>query len=113
MASVLWMMTFAVVATTTTASLSTAATTTFALSIADANLGGCGWNRCVNCSGGAGGAVVPCGPQHQICIGKPSPPSYTFHLADPSCDINDPNGPFYDPVPVSYTHLTLPTILLV
>ena len=47
--------------------------------------GGCGWSRCVNCTGG------PCGPSSQKCIGKPPGP-YTFHLADPSCDINDPNG---------------------
>ena len=28
----------------------------------------------------------------------PRKPEYTFHLADPTCDINDPNGPMYDPV---------------
>ena len=40
--------------------------------------------------------MVPCGPQHQTCTG--TPPTYRYHLADSSCDINDPNGPFYDPV---------------
>ena len=55
---------------------------------------GCGWQRCVNCT--EGGAVVPCSPAHQTCIGKS--PEYTFHLADKTCNINDPNGPFYDPV---------------
>jgi len=53
-------------------------------------LSGCGWSRCVNCTGG------PCSPANQKCIGNP--PKYTFHLNDPTCDINDPNGPFYDPV---------------
>ena len=53
-------------------------------------LGGCGWHRCVNCTGG------PCTPQNQKCLG--STPKYAFHLNDPHCDINDPNGPFYDPV---------------
>lgn len=60
-------------------------------------LGGCGWSRCVHCTDTPGGPVVPCGPQHQKCIAKDKP-KYTFHLADPTCDINDPNGPMYDPV---------------
>jgi hypothetical protein len=47
-------------------------------------LGGCGWSRCVNCVGG------PCTPENQKCIGKV--PKYTFHLADPTCDINDPSN---------------------
>ncbi|CAE7947125.1 CWINV4 [Symbiodinium sp. KB8] len=46
--------------------------------------------RHVNCRDG------PCAPGNDRCIG--SSPTYTFHLADPTCDINDPNGPFYDPV---------------
>ena len=75
------------------------ASATASLLTTDPNLGGCGWSRCVNCSG-TGGSVVPCGPRHQTCIGKP--PSYTFHLADPTCDINDPNGPMYDPVHKMY-----------
>eukprot|EP00937_MAST-01D_sp_MAST-1D-sp2_P004367 g4367.t1 len=64
----------------------------------DENLGGCGWSRCVNCTDTPGGAVVPCGPSHPKCIADKDKPVYTFHLADPTCDINDPNGPFYDPV---------------
>lgn len=51
---------------------------------------GCGWSRCVDCQGG------PCAPGNEQCLGRP--PTYTFHLADSTCDINDPNGPFYDPV---------------
>ena len=44
------------------------------------------------------GPIVPCGPEHQKCIAAADKPKYTFHLADPTCDINDPNGPMYDPV---------------
>ncbi len=65
------------------------------------NLGGCGWQRCVNCTTSTGG-VVPCGPAHQHCLASANKPTYRFHLADPSCDINDPNGPFYDPVHKMY-----------
>ena len=61
-------------------------------------LGGCGWSRCVNCTDTPGGAIVPCGPAHPRCIADADKPKYTFHLADPTCDINDPNGPMYDPV---------------
>jgi len=61
-------------------------------------LGGCGWSRCVNCTDAKGGPVVPCGPAHQQCIADADKPTYAFHLADPTCDINDPNGPMYDPV---------------
>jgi hypothetical protein len=57
---------------------------------ATSEMGGCGWSKCYNCVGGH------CSPANQKCTGKP--PKYTFHLADPTCDINDPNGPFYDPV---------------
>ena len=57
---------------------------------ATSEMGGCGWSKCYNCVGGH------CSPTNQKCTGKP--PKYTFHLADPTCDINDPNGPFYDPV---------------
>ena len=35
---------------------------------------------------GVGG---PCTPENQKCIGDV--PKYTFHLADPTCDINDPS----------------------
>ena len=58
------------------------------------SVGGCGWSKCFNCVGGH------CSPANQKCTGKP--PKYTFHLADPTCDINDPNGPMYDPVHKMY-----------
>jgi len=39
----------------------------------------------------------PCGPGNDICtVGSPT--RFVFHLSDVACDINDPNGPFYDPV---------------
>jgi hypothetical protein len=39
----------------------------------------------------------PCGPGNQRCTPGSEPKIvYTFHLADASCGINDPNGPFYD-----------------
>lgn len=60
--------------------------------------GGCGWSRCVNCTDDPNGPIVPCGPLHQKCVAAPDKPTYKFHLADPTCDINDPNGPMYDPV---------------
>jgi len=59
---------------------------------ASGQLTGCGWSRCVNCTNG------PCSPTNQMCIASNNKPTYRYHLADPSCDINDPNGPFYDPV---------------
>ena len=35
----------------------------------------------------------PCGPGNQRCTPSPEPKIvYTFHLADASCGINDPNG---------------------
>lgn len=35
----------------------------------------------------------PCGPDNQRCTPGPGPKIvYTFHLADASCGINDPNG---------------------
>ena len=35
----------------------------------------------------------PCGPGNQRCTTGPDPKIvYTYHLADPSCGINDPNG---------------------
>ena len=37
----------------------------------------------------------PCGPGNDVCtVGSPT--RFVFHLSDASCDINDPNGPFYD-----------------
>ena len=63
-------------------------------------VGGCGWSRCVyNCTDVPGGSqIYPCGPAHPLCAKSPTKPTYKYHLADPTCDINDPNGPFYDPV---------------
>jgi hypothetical protein len=59
------------------------------------DLGGCGWSHCVtNCTDVPGGAqVYPCGPAHPLCPHSATKPTYKFHLADPTCDINDPNGP--------------------
>ena len=53
---------------------------------ASGQLTGCGWSRCVNCTNG------PCSPTNQMCIASSNKPTYRYHLADPSCDINDPNG---------------------
>eukprot|EP00037_Helgoeca_nana_P013172 m.121009 g.121009 ORF g.121009 m.121009 type:complete len:666 (-) comp21872_c0_seq1:287-2284(-) len=39
----------------------------------------------------------PCGPGNDRCVGV-NPQQYVFHLSDETCAINDPNGPFYDPV---------------
>ncbi len=44
--------------------------------------------------------TVPCTPTSQVCIGSQT--KYAFHLADQTCDINDPNGPFFDPVHSMY-----------
>jgi len=44
------------------------------------------------------GRMTPCGPGNEQCgrpFGSGSP---NFHIHDPSCDENDPNGPFYDDV---------------
>lgn len=38
----------------------------------------------------------PCAPGNQQCVNPGSTVDYTFHLDDAYCDINDPNGPFYD-----------------
>ena len=56
--------------------------------------------RCVaNCSATLAGLhIYPCGPSHPLCFVAPKKPTFAFHLADPTCVINDPNGPFYDPV---------------
>ena len=56
---------------------------------------GCACTLAIVCNPGP---IVPCGPEHQKCIASSDKPKYTFHLADPTCDINDPNGPMYDPV---------------
>jgi hypothetical protein len=45
----------------------------------------------------------PCGPGNELCAGLPIP-TYTFHLADKTCSINDPNFPFYDEVHGMYHH---------
>eukprot|EP01052_Picozoa_sp_SAG31_P016645 SAG31_NODE_1109_length_9860_cov_22.119353_8_plen_541_part_00 len=39
----------------------------------------------------------PCGPGREQC-GPVFPVMPRFHIKDVSCDENDPNGPFYDPV---------------
>ena len=38
-----------------------------------------------------------CGPGNDLCI-VGNPIRFVFHLSDIACAINDPNGPFYDPV---------------
>ena len=94
---------FAAVATAFTLSSASADAAVFGTAVISPGLlGGCGWGRCVNCTDTPGGPIVPCGPNHQLCIASPSKPTYTFHLADPTCDINDPNGPFWDPVHSMY-----------
>eukprot|EP01051_Picozoa_sp_SAG22_P019345 SAG22_NODE_3543_length_1651_cov_1.594716_1_plen_198_part_00 len=80
-------LTIGLVATTTTTTTSAAAADGARPSFVqdqDASASaGCGWSRCVKCQGG------PCTPENQKCIGNV--PKYTFHLADPTCDINDPS----------------------
>lgn len=54
----------------------------------------------------------PCGPGREQC-GPLFPVMPKFHIKDDSCDENDPNGPFYDPVHGIYhlffqDHLSLP-----
>ena len=58
-------------------------------------LGGCGWGHCYNCTDR--GKTVHCGPAHQTCIKGSNKPNYTFHLIDPTCDINDPVSPYSIP----------------
>ena len=42
------------------------------------------------CAGG-----VPCGPGHETC-GPPHTPASLIHIQDPTCEMNDPNAPFFD-----------------
>ena len=62
-----------------------------------------GQRNASQCVGGA------CGPGREQC-GPLFPVMPRFHVKDVSCDENDPNGPFYDPVrflPVSQYSLEL------
>ena len=45
------------------------------------------------------GVYAPCGPGNDQCT-PPKDPSTrpVFHIMDKTCDENDPNFPFYDPV---------------
>eukprot|EP01052_Picozoa_sp_SAG31_P039954 SAG31_NODE_5666_length_2394_cov_1.342919_1_plen_672_part_10 len=58
------------------------------------------------------GDLSPCSQDNQIC--GPMAFKYTFHLSDQhGCGLNDPNGPFFDPIHGMYhlmyqDHLALP-----
>jgi sucrose-6-phosphate hydrolase SacC (GH32 family) len=41
------------------------------------------------------GTTAPCGPGNERCS-TPIEPAPRFHIMDPSCSMNDPNGPVYD-----------------
>jgi hypothetical protein len=45
----------------------------------------------------ADGKWAPCGPGNDQC-GPALQHGPQFHLTDQSCGMNDPNGPFYDPL---------------
>ena len=51
-----------------------------------------------DCPAGSG---VACGPGNEKC-GPPRLDGPKYHVTDLTCNLNDPNGPFYDPVHGNY-----------
>lgn len=51
-----------------------------------------GWDFC------PAGSSSPCTPNTNEACGLPKRGGPAFHFRDSTCGMNDPNGPFYDPV---------------